>query len=359
MIRALHSTALTLCILLASTAGAQERAAGQVSPSLTQLSEDLPESMRDATADFDRQIAIAGQSADLRTRTMLAWRNPLPAFPQGSAGLVALAEEAKQSQDPVVLMMMATGCDAPEIGCNALVFAGHWTEVDQNNGAAWLELWIIDTRLGDTSGAELALAQAVAASDWRDYTLDLTRAFVGVAPADADVLVRLVAHLQSAPRVVGIVNSLYRNSLALCRLSSKRDACMRVTDLIARQPVSLLQATVAASLAKNFGGTPALVTTRRERVEAWQWAIAQNQPVGLLTNDPRANAGEVIAYIDGLNSAGEVAAAQKVLAERHLSEAEAAARYREARRATKEMPLTGPGTPILPPVGAGLHAPIR
>ena len=319
--------------------------------------------MREATADFDRQSAIAGQSADLRTRTMLAWRNPLPAFPQGSAGLVALAVEAKQSQDPVVLMLMATGCDAPEIGCDALDFAGHWTQVDQNNGAAWLELWTIDTRLGDTNGAELALAQAVAASDWRDYTVELTQAFVGVAPAEADVLVRLVAHLQSAPRVVGIVNSLYRNSLALCRLSSRREACTSITDLIARQPVSLLQATVAASLTKNFGGTPALVTTRRggcgnvSRPGNGQWAIAQNQPVGLLTNDPRANAAEVIAYIDGLNSAGEAAAAQKVLAEKHLSEAEAAARYREARQAANETPLTGTGTPILPPVGVGLHAP--
>jgi hypothetical protein len=320
-------------------------------------SDDLPQSMRDATAELDRLAGIAQQSGDLRTRAMLAWRNPLPAFPQGSAALVALASEALQSGDAAVLMMLATGCDAPQIGCDPVPFVTRWSEIDADNGAAWLTLWAVDTRLGDAAGAELALAHAAAAGEWRDYTLELTHTFVAVAPDDAEVLVRLVARLQSAPHVVGIVNALYRQALALCRLASKREACTSITNLIAAEPVSLLQATVAASLSKNFGASQAVVTARRERVEAWQWAIVQNQPGGLLTNDPRENAVQVIAYIDGLNEAGEAVAARRVLAERHLSEAQAAARYREAREAAKSANAPASSGALLPPVGSGLHPP--
>ncbi len=349
---------IVACCSFGLNAAAQSDApASRLSMSPGTRSDDLPQSMRDATAELDRLAGIAQQNGDLRTRAMLAWRNPLPAFPQGSAALVALADEAARSSDGAVLMMLATGCDAPQIGCDPVPFATRWSEIDPNNGAAWLMLWAIDTRLGDASGAELALARAVAAEEWVDYTIELTRTFVALAPADAEVLVRLVARLQSAPHVVGIVNAIYRQALALCRLPSKKEACTSLTNLIAREPVSLLQATVAASLSKNFGAPEALVSARRERVEAWQWAIAQNQPGGLLTNDPSANATQVIAYVDGLNEAGEAAAARRVLAERHLSEPQAAARYREARAAAKSAGPAASGEPLLPPVGAGLHPP--
>jgi hypothetical protein len=348
---------IVACCWVACDAAAQsEGSTSRLSISPGTRSDALPQSMRDATAELDRLDGIAQQSSDLRTRAMLAWRNPLPAFPQGSAALVSLSAEAAESTDPVVLMMLATGCDAPQIGCDPQSFATRWSQIDADNGAAWLTLWAIDTRLGDTSGAELALAQATAAADWHDYTVELTHTFVAVVPDDAEVLVRLVARLQSAPHVVGVVNAMYREALALCRLPSKQEACTALTDLIAREPVSLLQATVAASLSKNFGAPAAVVAVRRERVEAWQWAIAQNQPGGLLTNDPRENAAQVIAYVDDLNLAGEAAAAKRELAEKHLSEAQAAARYRQAREAAKSAEPVSSG-PLLPPVGSGLHAP--
>ena len=219
MIRAIRLIIFGLGALGAYGAFAQDAPGGQVSQSIERSADSMPQSLRDATKEFDRLTDVAGQAADLRTRSMLAWRNPLPAFPQGSAALVSLAPEAAQSTDPAVLMMLATGCDAPQIGCDAQSFATRWSEIDADNGAAWLTLWAIDTRLGDTSGAELALTQATSVSQWHDYTIELTHSYVAVVPDDAEVLVRLVGRLQSAPHVVGVVNAIYRQALALCRLA--------------------------------------------------------------------------------------------------------------------------------------------
>ena len=141
---------------------------------------DLPESLRDATAELDRLGAEAEKNADLRTRAVLAWRNPVVSFPEGTADLAALTKLGVPD-DPATLMLFATGCDAFEVGCDALPFAVHWTEVDGQNAAAWLELWNVDTRLGDTVGGDAALVRAVAAPNWNDYTVELTRAFVATA----------------------------------------------------------------------------------------------------------------------------------------------------------------------------------
>ncbi len=312
---------------------------------------DLPESLRDATIELDRLSADVERNGDTRSRALLAWRNPVVSFPEGSADLAALTK-AGVPDDAVTLMLFSTGCDAFGVGCEALPFATRWTEVDADNAAAWLHLWNVDTRLGDAAGSDAALAQAVAAPNWRDYTIELSSAFVNTASASPDVLVRLVARLQSAPRVVGVVSVLYREALAMCRLPSKKDQCAALTDRIAAQPVSLLQATVAASLSAHFGAPPEVVQQRRERVEAWQWAVAQNQPRGLLSSDPRSNAAEVITYIDNLNQQGEAAAAKRVLLAKHLTESQAATLYRAARAQPK-----APTGSIQDQSGARLHMP--
>ena len=291
---------------------------------------DLPQSMRDAADQLDRLEAAAQAGTDLRTRALLAWRNPVVSFPEGTANLATLTKLGVPD-DPATLMLFATGCDAFEVGCDALPFASRWTEVDADNAAAWLNLWNVDTRLGDNAAGDAALARAVAATSWRDYTLELTSAFVAIADPSPDVLVRLVARLQSAPRIVGVVSVSYRDALSLCRLPSKREQCNLLIDRIAAMPVSLLQATVAASLSLHFGTSQQVATARREQVEAWQWAVAQGQPHGLLSSDPRANAREVIAYIDGLNQQGEVSAARRVLAAKHMSDSQAALLFRSSR----------------------------
>jgi hypothetical protein len=311
--------------------------AGTSTDTLSTHSQDgLPQSMRDATRELDRLSDAAERDGNLRTRAMLAWRNPLPSYPEGSRLLVELSHSALPSDDPVVAMLFATGCDAPDIGCDALAFATHWTQLDADNAAAWLTLWNIQSRMGDTAAAEAALSQALAAPHWRDYTVELTRVYVAVVPDDAEILERMVVRLQAPPRVVGIVNALYRTALVLCRLPSKHDACVGITDVLSREPVSLLQATVSASLSQHFGVAENITRDRRERVEGWQWAVAQGQPGGLVSSDPRANAGEVIAYIDRLDAFGEVAAAEETLRQKHMTQAEAAARYRADRDAARD-----------------------
>ncbi len=95
MIKLWRLMAIVACCSLGLNAAAQSDASPSgLSMSPGTRSDDLPQSMRDATAELDRLAGIAQQNGDLRTRAMLAWRNPLPAFPQGSAALVALADEA-------------------------------------------------------------------------------------------------------------------------------------------------------------------------------------------------------------------------------------------------------------------------
>jgi hypothetical protein len=294
-----------------------------------------PASLREAGVQLADYEANAKDAADLRTRAVLAWRTPVADYPAGSAALVALAGEAASSDDPVVLMLLATGCDVDRSPCDALQFARRWTGIDPQNAAAWLTVWAIASRIGDTPSAEASLVEVASSPEWHDYTRELNAALTGVVPDTAPLLVRLSARLQAIPRVVAIDNAEYREALPLCRLEAKRDTCLALADLLARSPTSLLELTVAASLAQRFGAEPAVVKERRQRIEAYQWALARRQPRGLRSDQLETDAPAAIAYFDHLQSRGEIEEAKTILAEMHLSESQAALRYEKERDASR------------------------
>jgi hypothetical protein len=107
--------------------------------------------------------------------------------------------------------------------------------------------------------------------------------------------------------------------------------------------------TVSASLAQRFGASATVVNERRERIEAYQWALAKRQPRGLRSDELADDAPRAIAYFDHLQSRGEVEEARTILNEMHVTEAQASARYKKERAEAQQPPII--------PGGGGLKLP--
>lgn len=182
--------------------------------------------------------------------------------------LPGLIDATKDSNDPLIRMVMAARCRATldESLCDPVDMAKRWIAVDSQNQVAWM-------RLADTQGLADGNAEAIAtfrraseATRWDDRSVEVSRILLAVVPADTPQPLRVdvLETLRAAPMARASATELLQTVTAGCRRPELRDACLRILDAMARDAVNVWTLATATGLTRFVRG-PEDVLKERQR----------------------------------------------------------------------------------------------
>ncbi|HET7772953.1 MAG TPA: hypothetical protein VFK82_03930 [Burkholderiaceae bacterium] len=305
--------------------------------------------------------ALAAGTADPLVRAVLTSYDRLGTPPDQAralrdALLRGLGE--RHNGDADLLAYLTVAC-ATEPGCFSVRWAQLWTELEPDNGAAWLSLADAVMHAPDPAGAQATLgsAPALLAKAAASPRFDLRQTNI-LRRLEQAFATRHASRLNSAIEAYGWAAAINPPAVNLC-LSGEvalQTGCGRLGELMATRATTVIDRTVGLALWER--NTPAggldpdtaageRFALARERIEAWSWALARDLPdLPPLSPDERKR---LVLWIDNVMSSGEIAAADALLDASGVSRGQAAAHYRGTVR---QVVAPGP-MPILPrPAGS-------
>ncbi|KPF66203.1 hypothetical protein IP84_16740 [beta proteobacterium AAP99] len=243
----------------------------------------------------------------------------------------------RHNGDADLLAYLNTYCSA-EPGCFSVRWAQLWTELEPDNGAAWLSLADAVSRAPNPVAVQaklgsmpmlLAKAAASARFDLRQTSM--------LRRLEQALAVRHGSRLNSAIEAYGWAAAINPPAINLCLSGESvvRPSCGRLGELMATNATTVIDRSVGLALWERntpAGGldadTPAgqAFLMARERIEAWSWALARDLPdLPPLSPDERKR---LLTWVDNVMSEGEIAAADALLYATGVSRTQAAAHYR-------------------------------
>lgn len=291
-----------------------------------------------APTAWDNWSDAATTSGNLRQRAILTYREPGPltelaqAISPGTPG--QLAQLARESKDPIVLLALSHDCDMPHSGCDAIDFATRFAVLEPLNAAAWLNLVSLQRRAGHDEAAAQSALRVAQATDWNDYYFPMIQALMPIIPKAVSAAARLKG-IEGAIARVGLLPQTPIEAVApFCQGENNEQACAHLLAVLMKDPKTLRQVAVSAGVSRRSQLPEDVVEARREAAEAYRWALAQGQlkaSHGALISD---SAPGMLAFFEHMIDLGEVGLARRILARMRLSERQAALRFRQAAAQT-------------------------
>lgn len=325
-----HSYCISIIAMLATTVAAFAAAPEIGIPTVASTSQEEADE-----AAWNRFVAASAKSSDLRLRVIfsvdgLEKRND-GFYLHESIPLESLVDQARGSNDPLVLAMLAARCgETPNVQrCDALDFARRWTVADTQNQLAWVALASELQRRGDSDAARAAFERAAQASVWHEQYADMARAIARALPRTLTPRERLRAlHGALATAAARSVSmEPYGYLRAACKEPSTRDACARILETMFRDGDTLIGTAVSARLAQAAGLLDDAVRARKQRFNATYWAVMQFPVLEDAELDDPAVLARAVDQVGQRVELGEMRWGQRLLLQSGVSEPDAAARF--------------------------------
>ena len=209
----------------------------------------------------------------------------------GAPFLQALAQLADENRDPVALVLAYNVCRKPSQShpqpCDRLT-ATRWTELDPDNGAAWMELANEAARRNDEAVRAQAMARAAAATHFNLYMEQLFRPLDNAGLRDAGPVERLAAQLL-VTGVVAAVPLSYQETTRYCDNKvlgdpQRRTQCDRLATLLVETDTTLIGHSIGTHLGELVGWPAERIAALKEEHDAINAAASSDmQPQDFLT----------------------------------------------------------------------------
>ena len=240
-------------------------------------------------AVLKRRLEASLDSPDLRLR-VLAGRAFDPQDETWTRTFVpidTLAEQTRDSTDPMVLALMVVACDndrvKPRPTCDPVDMARRWTAVDPQNQVAWLTWSASLHSHGDLVGSKAAFRRAARASSWHEYADDGARVVSRALPPSLGMHGR-VADLRAAlaSSAADLMPDAALDALSFhCKDTAAEADCAHIVDAIDRAAGSMLSARTGIAIGESIGVDPARTAARMQKLDAFQTQPIASNPTPL------------------------------------------------------------------------------
>ncbi len=243
----------------------------------------------------------------------------------------------RHNGDADLLAYLNVAC-ATEPGCFTVRWAQLWTELEPDNGAAWLSLADAVTHAPQPTAVQASLgnAPALLAKAAASPRFDLRQTNI-LRRLEQAFATRHASRLNSAIEAYGWAAAINPPAVNLCLSGdvALQTGCGRLGELMATRATTVIDRTVGLALWERNTQAGGLdldtaagqrFALARERIEAWSWALARDLPdLPPLSPEERRR---LVLWIDNVMTDGEIAAADALLDATGVSRSQAAAYQR-------------------------------
>lgn len=298
--------------------------------------------VRIEAADALRQKILP---SSLRLRVLLT--DPYEEAAKSSPGTpVDLADLARGSTDPLVLMVLGNRCrlrfDAAARDAGAL--AKRWVEADTQNQAAWIRLADLQGLASGNPEAIATYRRAAQASRWNDQSVEATRVLFAAIPRDIPLEQRVdvLELVMWGPAARASPIELIQTVTAGCRRAELRDACLRILETMVRDTDNLLTLAMATAYSRIVGVPTDVLQERQRRTDFARGSMDEvphvtDGPIETVTPEQMH---QQIAALENVMTRGDLAMLADVRRRSAVPDAAILAREQARREARDKAPQT-------------------